>query len=80
MLLDTPMCDFGRKAPDFELSGVDGNSYTRDELVGAKGFLVAFICNHCPYVKALITNFVSDASKLQKIGIQTVLTTERTHV
>ena len=71
MLLDSPLCDFGRKAPDFKLSSFDTTWYTRDELVGAKGFLIAFICNHCPYVKAIITNFVSDANKLQKIGIQT---------
>ena len=71
MLLDSPLCDFGRKAPDFKLSSFDTTWYTRDELVGAKGFLIAFICNHCPYVKAIITNFVSDANKLQTLGIQT---------
>ena len=71
MLIDTPLCDFGCQAPDFKLSSFDTTSYTRDELVGTKGFLIAFICNHCPYVKAIITNFVVDAKKLQTIGIKT---------
>ena len=48
MLLDTPLCDFGRKAPDFKLNNFDKNSYSLGQLVGAKGLLVAFICNHCP--------------------------------
>ena len=72
MLVDTPICEFGLKAPDFKLSSFDTTSYTRDELVGAKGLLIAFICNHCPYVKAIIENFVSDAKRLQTIGVQTV--------
>ena len=72
MLLNTPLCDFGRKAPDFKLSSFDNKSYSRDDLVGAKGFLIAFICNHCPYVKAIVTNFVSDTQKLQTLGIHTI--------
>ena len=72
MLLDTPICDFGRKAPDFKLISHDKKSYSRDELAGSNGLLIAFICNHCPYVQAIITNFVSDAQKLQNLGIQTV--------
>jgi len=72
MLLDTPICDFGLKAPDFKLISHDKKSYSRDELAGDNGLLIAFICNHCPYVQAIITNFVSDAQKLQNLGIQTV--------
>ena len=72
MLVDTPICDFGFKAPDFKLNSFDTTSYTRDELVGTKGLLIAFICNHCPYVKAIIKNFVSDAKRLQTKGVQTV--------
>ena len=72
MLLDTPICDFGRKAPDFKLISHDKKSYSRDELAGSNELLIAFICNHCPYVQAMITNFVSDAQKLQNLGIQTV--------
>jgi len=72
MLLDTPICDYSRKAPDFKLISHDKKSYSRDELAGSNGLLIAFICNHCPYVQAIITNFVSDAQKLQNLGIQTV--------
>jgi len=72
MLLDTPICDFGLKAPDFKLISHDKKSYSRDELAGDNGLLIAFICNHCPYVQAIIANFVSDAQKLQNLGIQTV--------
>ena len=72
MLLDTPICDFGRKAPDFKLISHDKKSYSRDELAGNNGLLIAFICNHCPYVQAIIANFVSDAKRLQTIGVQTV--------
>jgi peroxiredoxin len=71
MLIDTPLCDFGFKAPSFELISHEKKSYSRDGLAGSKGLLIAFICNHCPYVKAIIANFVSDAQKLQTIGIQT---------
>ena len=72
MLLDTPICDFGLKAPDFALISHDKKSYSRDNLAGGNGLLIAFICNHCPYVKAIIANFVSDAKRLQTIGVQTV--------
>ena len=72
MLVDTPICNFGLKAPDFELISHDGKSYSRDGLAGSNGLLIAFICNHCPYVKAIIENFVSDAKRLQTIGVQTV--------
>jgi len=71
MLLDTPLCDFGHKVLDFKLKSFDKKLYARNGRVGAKGFLIAFIRNHCPYVTAIITNFVSDAKKLQSIGIHT---------
>ena len=72
MLVDTPICDFGLKAPDFKLISHDKKSYSRDDLAGSNGLLIAFICNHCPFVQAIITNVVSDAQKLQHLGIQTV--------
>ncbi len=72
MLLNTPDCNFGWKAPDFELPMADGQSRKRDGLAGPKGFVVAFICNHCPYVKAIVQNFVLDAQKLKRLGVNTV--------
>ena len=67
--LQTPLCDFGRQAPDFNLPGVDGRRWTRDECRGDRGLLVMFICNHCPYVKAVIDRIIRDARDLAPLGI-----------
>ena len=72
MLVDTPICDFGWKAPTFTLSDPDGTSHSLDTLMGENGVLVAFICNHCPYVKAVIDRLVADAAALRADGINTV--------
>ncbi|MEH6629444.1 MAG: thioredoxin family protein [Halopseudomonas aestusnigri] len=69
MLIETPICDFGWKAPAFSLSDFDGKIWKLEDVMGSKGTLIAFICNHCPYVKAVIGNFVDDAKKLQAAGI-----------
>lgn len=69
MAVETPICDFGWKAPDFSLPGVDGRSYSLADLKGERGTLVMFICNHCPYVKAVIDRIVRDAKALQAMGI-----------
>jgi peroxiredoxin len=67
--LQTPVCDFDRPAPDFSLPGVDGKIWTRDDCKGGNGLLVMFICNHCPYVKAVIHRIVRDAKGLSEHGI-----------
>lgn len=67
-----PVCDFGWKAPDFALPGVDGNTYTLSDIAGANGTLVIFICNHCPYVKAIADRLVADCTLLQDEGIGVV--------
>jgi peroxiredoxin len=67
--LETPVCDFGRPAPDFALPGTDGKVWTRDACTGEHGLLVMFICNHCPYVKAVRERIVRDAGELIAIGI-----------
>lgn len=72
MLLDTPICDFGWTAPDFILNDPDGNSYSLTQLNGENGLLIAFICNHCPYVIAIIDRLVADAEILRQDGINTV--------
>ena len=72
MLLDTPICDFGWKAPAFTLADPNGASHTLDGLMGENGLLVAFICNHCPYVKAIIDRLVADAALLGEDGVKTV--------
>ena len=67
--LQTPVCDFGKAAPDFDLPGVDGRRWTRDTCMGDKGLLVMFICNHCPYVKAVLDRIVRDATDLKGLGL-----------
>ena len=69
MLLDTPVCDFGWKAPDFTLQDPDGISYTMSEQLGEKGLLIMFICNHCPYVQAIVERLADDVRELQADGI-----------
>lgn len=72
MLLETPLCDFGWKAPGFTLKDTQVNTHTLNSLMGSKGLLVAFISNHCPYVIAIIERLVEDAKLLQKEGIGVV--------
>ncbi|QJD29748.1 thioredoxin family protein [Methylococcus geothermalis] len=69
---ETPVCEFGQKAIDFALPGVDGKTWTLEQCRGPKGLLVMFICNHCPYVKAVQDRLVRDARDLQALGIGTV--------
>ncbi|MBZ8134049.1 thioredoxin family protein [Afifella sp. IM 167] len=66
------ICDFGWKAPDFSLKATDGSTYSLADVAGEKGTLVAFICNHCPYVKAIIDRLVRDALELEAYGVKTV--------
>ena len=66
------ICDFGWKARDFALTGIDGRTWSLADVRGARGTLVAFICNHCPYVKAVISRFVDEAEALRDIGIGTI--------
>jgi peroxiredoxin len=68
----TGICDFGWKARDFALKGVDGKTYALADVRGPKGTLVVFICNHCPYVKASIDRIVAEAKALKDIGIGTI--------
>ena len=72
MAEQTPICNFGWKAPPFSVPGVDGKTYSLAELKGKNGTLVIFICNHCPYVKAVIDRIVRDANELKSYGIDTV--------
>jgi peroxiredoxin len=64
-----PVCDFGWPAVDATLPGVDGKAHRIFDLAGPNGLVVAFICNHCPYVKAVIARIVRDAADLKAHGI-----------
>ena len=69
MLLDTPICDFGWKAPDFTLSDPTGKSITMSQHMGENGLLIMFICNHCPYVKTIGNRLAADTKTLMAEGI-----------
>lgn len=64
-----PLCDFGWKAIDARLLATDGRTHSILDLSGPNGLVVAFICNHCPYVKAVIARIVRDAIDLEEHGI-----------
>ena len=68
----TPAGEIGFEAPDFSLPGTDGKTWTLDDVRGENGLVVAFICNHCPYVIAVIDRFVEDARTLQAKGVGVV--------
>ncbi len=70
--LETPVCEFGRPAPDFALPGVDGKLWALAQCCGDKGLLVMFICNHCPYVQAVRERIVRDARELLDYGVKSV--------
>ncbi len=70
--LETPVCEFGAPAVNFDLPGVDGKRWTLTQCAGERGLLVMFICNHCPYVKAVIDRIVRDTRELLPLGINSV--------
>lgn len=70
--METPICEFGRPAINFALIGVDNKIWTLEECRGSHGLLVMFICNHCPYVKAVMERIVRDTRELLKYGIKSV--------
>ena len=71
-LLKTPICDFGLNAIDFKLKSINGELLTLDDVKGNNGTLIMFICNHCPYVKAIIKELSDDCAKLKEDGINSV--------
>jgi peroxiredoxin len=64
-----PPAELGMSAPDFTLPGTDGRNYRFTDIAGKNGTVVVFICNHCPYVKAVVDRLVADARALQQEGI-----------
>lgn len=69
MLLQTDQPEMGRLAPDFDLATAQGARHTRDDIMQPNGMLVAFICNHCPYVVAMIERLAKDIEALESDGI-----------
>ena len=71
-LTKTPICDYGKKAEDFKLQSVNNKLVSLDDIRGKNGTLIMFICNHCPYVKAIIEDLVKDSKNLKSSGINSV--------
>ena len=69
---ETSVCNFGWKAVEFDLPGVDGRRHTLASARGPNGLLVMFICNHCPYVKAVLERIVRDCRDLAAQGIGSI--------
>lgn len=69
---ETPICEFGKPAIDFSLPGTDGKIWTLDDCRGENGLLIMFICNHCPYVKAILDRLIRDTNELKQLGINSV--------
>jgi len=72
MPLKTPICDFGQAAKSFELKSTNNEIIKLNDVKGTNGTLVMFICNHCPYVKAIIRDIVEDCKNLEKLGVKAV--------
>ena len=71
-LTKTPICDFGKKADNFELKSTDNKIISLNDAKGENGTLIMFICNHCPYVLAVINNVVEDCKELENDGIKSI--------
>ena len=71
-LTETPICNFGEKAKDFNLPSTENKKISLNDVKGKNGTLIMFICNHCPYVKAVIRDIVKDAKYLETLGIKSV--------
>lgn len=72
MAATPPVCDFGWPAPDFTLPGTDGRTHSLKDAAGPNGTLVMFICNHCPYVLAVLDRIIRDARDLSELGVGVV--------
>ena len=72
MTNQTPICDFGQKALPFELKSTENKIISLNDIKGENGTLIMFICNHCPYVKAVTREIIEDCNELKKVGINSV--------
>ena len=72
MPIKTPICDFGQTAKNFELKSTDNEAINLNDIKGENGTLIMFICNHCPYVKAIIKDLAKDCNDLKKDGIKSI--------
>lgn len=71
-LVETPQVQTGWKAADFKLPGTDGKTYSLADVKGENGLVVMFICNHCPFVKAIMEKLIRDVNELKTHGINVI--------
>jgi len=71
-LTKTPICDFGKKAENFNLKSTENKMISLNDVKGESGTLIMFICNHCPYVLAVIKEIVKDCKELENNGIKSL--------
>ena len=71
-LTKTPICDFGKKAENLQLNSTNNKIISLQDVRGENGTLIMFICNHCPYVKAVINDVVEDCKKLKDQGVNSI--------
>ncbi len=69
VLLETPICDFGTPIPSFSVIDTEGKVLTEKDVLGPNGLLVIFMCNHCPYVKAIMDRLEPTAQALSTLGV-----------
>ncbi len=69
-LTETPICNFGEKAKNFNLVSTENKKISLNDVKGKNGTLIMFICNHCPYVKAIIKNISEDVKYLETLDIK----------
>ena len=72
VLTKTPICNYGEKANSFKLKGIDGKLHELEDHIGKNGILIMFICNHCPYVKAVVKDIVNDSKMLASEGVKVI--------
>tara|TARA_A100001011_G_C14252335_1_gene818478 strand:+ start:484 stop:1086 length:603 start_codon:yes stop_codon:yes gene_type:complete len=71
-LLKTPLCDFGKKLIPFKLKDINENEISVSNILGENGTLIMFICNHCPYVQAIIKDLVKTTKSIKTLGINSI--------
>jgi peroxiredoxin len=72
MATEAPAAILGWPAADFSLPGTDGQTHELRTLAGVHGTVIAFICNHCPYVKAILPRLIRDARDLASLGVAVI--------
>ena len=71
-LVESTMVPLGTEAHNFKLDGTDGKAYSLTSFTHSKVIVIVFMCNHCPYVKAIFDRLILDLAELKKIGINAV--------